>query len=167
MGSIGDNSLPSALSACFPYLRSQPSDVPDDVDPFTVNTTTGFLPFKLPLRRLPAVFEPLSRILDAMPVVKEDGTPGLLAQYRLGPLVDAGALPDLTSEIDNLLVEDSRERDLRAVTAAFRDYSFVASAYLLEPCWEKWSSNPAGGYGLGRQMLPKCIAGPLVRCAEM
>lgn len=46
-------------------------------------------------------------------------------------------------------------------------YSFVASSYLLEPCWKIYSKNAEDGYGLGRQVLPKCIAGPLVKCAEM
>lgn len=45
--------------------------------------------------------------------------------------------------------------------------SFVASSYLLEPCWQVYSNNADDGYGLGRQVLPKCIAGPLVKCAEM
>lgn len=167
MGSVGESSLLPTLSACFPHLQTDPSDIPVATDPFVVNTTTGFLPYKLPLRRLPPAFESLSRILDDMPILKEDGTPGLLAQFKLGPLIDSGALPDLTDEIDKLVVEGTNERDLHAITAAFRDYSFVASSYLLEPCWKTWSSDPAGGYGLGRQTLPKCIAGPLVKCAEM
>ncbi|OJJ50768.1 hypothetical protein ASPZODRAFT_137908 [Penicilliopsis zonata CBS 506.65] len=160
MGSTGDISP-------LRYFRSHPDDVPATADPFIVNAATGFLPTKLPLRRLPATFNALSNILDEMPVLKQDGSPGLLAQYRLGPLIDSGALPDLTDEIDRLVVDGTDERDLHAITAAFRDYSFVASSYLLEPCWETWNSDPAGGYGLGRQVLPRCIAGPLVKCAEI
>jgi indoleamine 2,3-dioxygenase len=71
---------------------------------------------------LPKAFDALSDILDDMPILKEDGTPGLLATFKLGPLIDSGALPDLTEEIDNLVVEGG-EVDMAAITAAFRDYS--------------------------------------------
>ena len=100
-----------------------------------------------------------------MPIEKLDGTPGLLATYQLGPTIDEQkALPDLNHEIDNLIATDGKP-DLAAVSAAFRDYSFLASAYLLEPCWQQW--NIDGTYGMGRPVLPKEIAGPLVKCAKM
>lgn len=73
-----------------------------------------------------------------MPVVKTDGTPGLLATYELGPLINSKkTLPDLTAEIEKLMTPDGG-LDMFAVTAAFRDYAFLASAYLLEPCWQRW-----------------------------
>ncbi|KXJ85294.1 hypothetical protein Micbo1qcDRAFT_180924 [Microdochium bolleyi] len=158
-----------------PYLTYDPQDVPASADPFEITAQMGYLPCRLPLRRLPAAFDKLSEILDDMPIEKEDGTPGLLATFRLGPLIDGGALPDLTAEIDNLVVPGSNgERDMDAITAAFRDYSFVASSYLLEPCWETYSTGKAvdsetgsKGYGLGRQTLPQCIAGPLVKCGAI
>lgn len=40
-----------------------------------------------------------------------------------------------------------------------RDYTFAASAYLLEPC--DIMNKTKGTYGLGRQVLPKNIAVPL------
>ncbi|OAP64073.1 indoleamine 2,3-dioxygenase [Fonsecaea erecta] len=101
-----------------------------------------------------------------MPIVKADKSPGLLATFKLGPVVDSGALPDLTSCVDDLRT-DTGELDLEAITAAFRDYSFLASAYLLEPCWEMWSKDNEAGYGLGRAILPKCIASPLVKAADI
>jgi indoleamine 2,3-dioxygenase len=118
----------------------------------------------------------LSDILDDMPIVKADGTPGLLAKFQLGPLIDSGILPDLTRHIgDDLRVEAAAAAategqvtyDLEAVTALFRDYSFLASSYLLEPCWETWSKDHDAGYGLGRAVLPQCIAAPLVKAADM
>lgn len=100
-----------------------------------------------------------------MPIQKPDGTPGLLATCQLGPTIDEQkALPDLNHEIGNLIAADG-EPDMAAVSAAFRDYSFLASAYLLEPCWEQWQKD--GTYGLGRPVLPREIAGPLVKCAKM
>jgi indoleamine 2,3-dioxygenase len=100
-----------------------------------------------------------------MPVVREDGTPGLLAKYELGPAVET-ELPDLTDEVDKLVTADGSP-DLYTVAAVFRDYSFLASAYLLEPCWENWSKAPQNGYGLGRDKLPKAVARPMYRCAQL
>lgn len=108
----------------------------------------------------------MSDILDEMPIMKADGTPGLVAKFQLGPLIESGKLPDLTSCIDDLRVSKD-EYDLEAITALFRDYSFLASAYLLEPCWESWSKDNNAGYGLGRPVLPRCIASPLVKAADM
>ncbi|KAF4978329.1 hypothetical protein FZEAL_5269 [Fusarium zealandicum] len=157
----------AAVNTLFPHLRKDPSELPKGEDPFTITTRMGYLPFELPLQRLPSQFDPLSNLLDDMSILKEDGAPGLLATFELGPLIDNGALPDLTAQIDRLVIPGTQKRDMAAITAAFRDYSFVASSYLLEPCWETYSTSKDGGYGLGRQTLPRCIAGPLVKCAEI
>jgi indoleamine 2,3-dioxygenase len=154
------------LSELFPDIRTDGTSLPRAADPFTVTTSTGFLPCHSPLRRLPSQFDALSDILDDMPIVKADGSAGLVAMFKLGPLIDSGALPDLSSQMDTLRI-DSGEVDLEAITALFRDYSFLASAYLLEPCWESWSKNHDAGYGLGRAVLPQCIASPLVKAADM
>ena len=84
---------------------------------------------------------------------------------QLGSAIDKGILPDLTNDIDRLVTNDGLP-DLENVTAVFREYSFVASAYLLEPCWERQIKG-LEGYGLGRQTLPRCIAGPLSKAAKM
>ena len=68
----------------------------------------------------------------------ENGKSGLLATYQLGKAVEG--FPDLTDEIDNVLTKDGK-KDLFMLTAIFRDYSYVASAYILEPCWEKRPSR--------------------------
>jgi len=158
-------SLPP-FSSIFPYFTTNPAQLPKSLDPFTITDTSGFMPSWLPLLKLPDVFRPVTDLLEEMPIVKGDGKSGLLANYKLGPAVDTGALPDLTAEVEGLVSEDGRP-DLAAVAAAFRDYSFLASAYLLEPCWETWSKDKSAGYGLGRQVLPVCIAGPLIKTAEM
>ena len=60
-----------------------------------------------------------------MPVTKKDGTPGLLAQNKFG---DASkAIPDFTDAIKGI-------EDTGILSALFRDYTFWASSYLLEPC---------------------------------
>jgi len=148
-----------------PNLTTDPMVLPSSLDPFTVTTSTGFLPLRTPIVNLPPTFDALTKLLENMPITKQDGSPGLLAHYELGPLIDDGALPDLLTELDGLVASDGKP-DFAAITAAFRDYAFLASAYLLEPCWERWSKG-LEGYGLGRLVLPRCIAGPLVKTAKM
>lgn len=154
------------LDDIFPHLEKEPGTLSSCIDPFTVTTTTGFLPTRSPITELPTAFRSVSTILERMPILKQDGKPGLLADFQLGPFIDGGGLPDLSAKVE-VLVSDCDSIDLGLVTALFRDYSFLASAYLLEPCWETWSKKHKAGYGLGRPMLPKCIAGPLIKTANV
>lgn len=149
----------------FPHIHDDPATLPRSLDPFTVTTTTGFLPYATAPTTLPEVFKPLQSLVERMPVKKMDGTPGLMGTYELGPTVHA-ELPDLTAHLEEVVTADG-SLDLFTITALFRDYSFLASCYLLEPCWENWEKNPDGGYGLGRDRLPKSVARPMVRCAEL
>ena len=155
----------SSTLQLFPHINDDPATLPPSLDPFTITNSTGFLPYRTSPTLLPEAFRPLASLLDCLPVVKDDGSPGLLATYELGPTVLAH-LPDLSEEIDKLVTTDNKP-DLFTVTALFRDYTFLASAYLLEPCWENWCKHPGGGYGLGRASLPKSIAGPIYRCAQL
>ena len=123
------------------------------------------MPLRAPRIDLLAGFESIQKLVEDLPVTKADGSRGLLATYQLGDTVDGGVLPDLTDAIDKLVTPDG-EKDLEAVTATFREYAFLASAYLLEPCWERYDRG-LEGYGLGRQTLPRCIAGPLTKTAKM
>lgn len=84
--------------------------------------------------------------------------PGLLATFTLGETV-LKELPDLTSAIDKY------QDDLPLQNALYRDYSFLASAYLLEPCHERFLKGES--YGLGRQTLPSVISMPISRCAKL
>lgn len=153
-------------AAALNHVEDDPVNMSRSLDPFTVTTSNGFMPLQTPQTELPKAFDPLVRLLDRMPIVKEDGTPGLLASYQLGPTIDlSDALPDLTGEIDKLVADG--KPDLVAATAVFRDYAFLASAYLLEPCWERWSKDSQQGYGLGRQKLPRNLAGPLVKTGKL
>lgn len=149
----------------FPHVHDDPASLPRSLDPFTITTSTGFLPYATSPTTLPEVFKPLLSLLHRLPVVREDGAPGLLGEYKLGPAVLA-ELPDLTAHIEDI-VTPAGDKDLFTITALFRDYSFLASAYLLEPAWENWTKNPDGGYGIGREVLPRSVAGPMCRCAEL
>lgn len=141
----------------FPILHdTRPDDV--TLPAFMVSTTRGFLPRADPVVNLPKEFDPLESILQRMPVKKLDGEPGLLANTKLGDEVDT-VFPNLVKEMD--LYKDN----LPIMNALYRDYSFLASAYLLEPCHERFVRGEE--YGLGRQTLPANIAHPIARCAEM
>lgn len=90
---------------------------------------------------------------------KRDGSPGLLATGQLGRFIDEGLmLPDLTEEI-------SQEKDPQLLAALYRDYCFLASAYLLEPCDCQFRAT--GEYGYGRDKLPICLSRPLTYLAEV
>ncbi|CAM1500749.1 Fc.00g099110.m01.CDS01 [Cosmosporella sp. VM-42] len=146
-------------------LGSAPFKVLDDTRPddlslpaFMVSTTRGFLPRMDPIVTLPSEFDVFESILQRMPVKTLSGKPGLLAEYKLGETVDK-ELPNLTDAVD-------KYRDnLPLQNALYRDYSFLASAYLLEPCHHRFIKGEP--YGLGRQVLPAQIAHPIARCAEI
>lgn len=150
MGSIGN-------TAPFEVLHdSRASD--KSLPAFMVSTNRGFLPRVDPVVTLPKEFEPLESLLQRMPVKTLSGEPGLLAEGKLGDVVD-NEFPDLTDAME--LYKD----DLPMMNALYRDYSFLLSAYLLEPCHMRFLKGEE--YGLGRQVLPKNIARPIARCAEM
>lgn len=146
-----------ATSDTFPVLRdTRPDDT--TLPSFMVSTTRGFLPRQEPIIKLPAEFDVLESILTRMPLKTLDGRPGLLATFTLGDTV-IKELPDLTDAIDKY------KENLPLQNALYRDYSFLASAYLLEPCHERFMRKEP--YGLGRQSLPATIARPISRCAEL
>jgi indoleamine 2,3-dioxygenase len=150
MGSLGP-------STAFNVLRdTKPSDT--SMPAFMVSTTRGFLPRQEPIVALPAEFDVLESILTRMPIKTLAGTPGLLKTCTLGETV-LQELPDLTWAINKY------QDNLPLMNALYRDYSFLASAYLLEPCHERFMAGEA--YGLGRQTLPRVIALPISRCAEL
>jgi len=73
---------------------------PDDtsIPAFMVSKTRGFLPRANPVVTLPSEFDALESILQRMPVKMADGEPGLLAEYKLGDVVD-NELPNLESRL--------------------------------------------------------------------
>lgn len=150
MGSVGD-AVPR-----FPVLGdTKPEDT--SLPAFMVSTTRGFLPRMDPIVTLPSEFDALESLLAQMPVKTLSGEPGLLADGRLGDAVKD--LPDLTAAMDKY------QDNLPLMNALYRDYSFLASAYLLEPCHQRFVKGEP--YGLGRQVLPSNISLPIARCAEM
>jgi len=133
---------------------------PDDttLPPFMVSTTRGFLPRANPIVDLPSDFDVLTSILTRMSIVTSSGTPGLLANGTLGETV-LSELPDLSTAVEKYA------SNLPLQNALYRDYSFLASAFLLEPCHHAFLRGDS--YGLGRQTLPRSIALPLALCARL
>jgi len=123
-----------------------------------VSITRGFLPRDEPIVNLPKDFAPLESLLSRMPIKTLSGEPGLLASFSLGDCVHK-ELPDLTPFVEKYA------HDLPLMNALYRDYAFLASAYLLEPCHE--NNMRCGEYGLGRQTLPRNIALPIVKVSQM
>lgn len=144
-------------SISFNVLRdTKPNDT--SLPAFMVSTTRGFLPRHEPIIELPSEFDELESILVRMPIKTLNGMPGLLATATLGETV-LKELPDLTDAINKY------QENLPLMNALYRDYSFLASAYLLEPCHERFMNGES--YGLGRQTLPSVISLPISRCAEL
>ncbi|KAJ3731341.1 IDO-domain-containing protein [Lentinula guzmanii] len=141
----------------FPILDAN-SPLSASTPPFTVSTHRGFLPINDPPASLPPSFAPLESLLSRMPIVTADGTPGLLASGNLGETVEK-ELPDLSEEVEKF------KDDAAIMNAIYRDYSFLLSAYLLEPCHLRFLKGE--GYGLGRQRLPAVIAKPMVKVSEI
>jgi indoleamine 2,3-dioxygenase len=150
MGSLG--TTPSSFN-----VLKDPKPDDTSLPAFMVSATRGFLPRTDPIVKLPSEFDVLDDILHRMPIKKADGTPGLLAESKLGETVDK-ELPDLTEAIEKY------KDDLPLMNALYRDYSFLASAYLLEPCHKRFMKGE--DYGLAREKLPRAIALPIVKVAE-
>jgi indoleamine 2,3-dioxygenase len=107
---------------------------------------------------LPKEFAPVEALLEEMPWVKRDGKPGLLQQYKFGEA--SKKVPDLTHVVKDI-------QDTGILNALFRDYTFWASSYLLEPCHHNMiKAGDSSSFGLGRDTLPVNIAGPLIAVAN-
>ncbi|GBC30035.2 uncharacterized protein OCT59_010427 [Rhizophagus irregularis] len=115
---------------------------------FMVGYKNGFLPRQDPLAKLPDRFYALEHLLQNMPIHLPNGGEGLLAKGQLG-----NAVKDLPQ------FDVSDITDQRLLSALFRDYTFLASSYLLEPCDIMYRERKS--YGIGREILPKNIAIPL------
>ncbi|KAK4241602.1 hypothetical protein C8A03DRAFT_40956 [Achaetomium macrosporum] len=149
-----------SLRTTIPRFPVLDDTCPDDMSrpAFMVSTTRGFLPRMDPVVSLPQEFDALESILQRMPVKTLSGEPGLLAHGKLGETV-ATELPDLTDAVEKY------KDNLPLMNALYRDYSFLASAYLLEPCHERFVRGEE--YGLARDVLPANVARPIAKCAAL
>jgi indoleamine 2,3-dioxygenase len=134
-----------------PYLKSNYSD-----DFFDISPEYGFLPVSLPLEILPDPYTPLQHLLDQMPVV--------LGENKFGLLNTPNAIAEAVDALPNMIEHVNKEYDIRIIQALFRGYSFLASAYTLEPAFQHYRNT--GDYGKARNILPPQIAQPFCEVAE-
>ncbi|KAI9597205.1 hypothetical protein BDF19DRAFT_436193 [Syncephalis fuscata] len=134
------------------YASCWKNPYPDDQ--FVVNDYNGFLPRQDPLVRLPKEYVSLENLLQRMSIKQPDGSPGLLEDNGFGNAV-LKEFPEY---------DVTRVTDTRILSALYRDLTFAASAYLLEPCDVQFRKT--GEYGLGRDVLPRQIAVPLSAVAQ-
>ena len=123
---------------------------------FDVGKEHGFLPSALPLEKLEGAYLPLQNLLDNMPVV--------LGDNKFGYLHTPNAIATAVDELPNLFEFVKVENNIHLIQALFRGYSFLASAYTLEPSFQHYRES--GNYGKARNILPPQIAQPFCAVAE-
>jgi len=123
---------------------------------FSVDPTHGFLPIAEPLAQLPESFTSLQKLIDQMPIVKDNGSPGLLAIE--------GAFEKAVMNLPNYVDLVKSEQDPFVLAALFRAYGFVTSAYTLAPSHHSFLKT--GKYGKAHGVLPSNIAQPFAAVAE-
>ena len=109
---------------------------------FSVDSTHGFLPHLPPLKELPEKYNKIQYIINNLP--------------RLIKLGDE--LESLVITLPNFLQEVNKESDIFIIQALYRAYTFITSAYLLQPAY---ANQNEGKYGKGRTVLPANITQPL------
>ena len=119
---------------------------------FSVDPKHGFLPIAEPLAKLPETFSGLQSLIDEMPIVKEDGSPGLLAAE--------GAFEKAVLALPNYVGDVQTAKDPFVLAALFRAYGFVTSAYTLAPSHHSFLKT--GKYGKAHEVLPANVAQPFV-----
>lgn len=132
---------------------------------FTLSRDRGFLPRDDPVIHLPPSFAQLESLLKRMTLVQPDGSRGLLAEGTFGQAViaelcDSAETLKTSNAIDAAIVDN----DQSLLSALFRDYSFLTSAYLLEPVDLHYKQT--GEYCSGRDILPAPIAVPFKKLAD-
>ena len=125
-------------------------------DFFEVNSINGFLPKKSPLLKLPERYQELQKLIDEMPIKKEDGSYGLLSKK--------GAIEQGVESLSNLKDLVNKEKDVFIIQALFRAYAFLTSAYLLAPSHFNYLQTKK--YGKAHKVLPAQIAEPFVIVSE-
>lgn len=96
-----------------------------------------------------------------MTMVQPNGSQGLLLKGQLGDAVKAELKhAGLEKKVNEVIASDNQH----LISALFRDYSFLTSAYLFEPVDQHFRAT--GQYGSGRDVLPAELAVPFNALAE-
>ena len=123
---------------------------------FDVSEKFGFLPKKEPLLKLPYQFKDLQKLIDSMPIFKDDKTPGLLSKE--------GAIEIEVAKLPNYIDLVEKEENPFILQALFRSYAFISSAFTLAPAHFNYIKT--GKYGKANNILPKQIAEPFVKVSK-
>lgn len=111
-------------------------------DFFSIDESNGFLPIKAPLAELPTKYNDVQIIISNLPKLIHDGD-----------LLESSIL-----NLENKIELVKEETDIFIIQALYRAYTFLTSAYLLEPS----NRNKTNGkYGVGRNVLPIQLTQPL------
>lgn len=109
---------------------------------FSIDEFNGFLPSNAPLEKLPDRYSNVQSIITNLPSLINDGE----------------SLEKSILELKNNIELVSEETNIFVIQALYRAYTFMTSAYLLEPS----NRNKTNGkYGRGRNVLPSQITQPL------
>lgn len=95
-----------------------------------------------------------------MTIHQPDGSKGLLAKGLFGPTV----LAELNQSTTDKVLAAIATNNQPLISALFRDFCFMTSAYLLEPVDVRFRAT--GSYGAGRDVLPYHLAVPLKALAD-
>ena len=115
---------------------------------FSVDIKNGFLPVKDPLNELPEKYGDLQNlIIKLSEIIKQKDK--ILDEVNL---------------INNHKDKVIEETDIFIIQSLYRAYSFITSAYLLEPSYQEFLET--GDYGKARNVLPRNISEPYHIVAE-
>lgn len=109
---------------------------------FSIDSVNGFLPINSPLKTLPIRYDNVQNIINNLPVLIKNGE----------------LLEKMVIELPNNINLVEQETDIFIIQALYRAYTFITSAYLLEP---SYSNQTDGKYGKGRNVLPIQLTQPL------
>lgn len=127
---------------------------------FDVSPEYGFNPSINVLRTLPTEFNELQKLVDNMPVYidfKNDIKGYLSTEGQL-----LKAVHDLPNYVDMI---PNYSNDKSIIHALYRAYTFIASAYLLEPSYQTYVKTK--DYGKALNVLPIQVAQPLCYVSEI
>ena len=105
---------------------------------FSIDNSHGFLPIKAPLKVLPETYNKIQEIIDTLPQLIYKGE----------------ELEQLVISLPNYLEQVKEEQDIFIIQALYRAYTFITSAYLLQPAFANQNEDK---YGKGRTTLPSNI----------
>ena len=109
---------------------------------FSIDESNGFLPIKSPLKELPERYDDIQFIISNLPELISEGN-----------LLESSILC-----LQNKIELVKQETDIFVIQALYRAYTFLTSAYLLEPSNRNKTDCK---YGVGRNILPSQLTQPL------